>query len=70
MPPRSAKAEEIWRLLVEEAGEAAIDEAAGVTVAQAEKDLADAGFDVAAERARGERIIASLLSPASRRTKN
>jgi len=70
MPPRSSKAEELWRLLVEEAGEAAVDEAAAVTVAQAEKDLADAGFDVAAERTRGERIVASLLSPSTRTTKN
>jgi hypothetical protein len=57
-------------MLVEEAGEALIDEATAVSVAQAEKDLADAGFDVAAERAAGEAVIASLLSPPSRRTKN
>ena len=70
MPPGSSNADAIWRYLVEEAGEALIDEAAAVSVAQAEKDLADAGFDVAAERARGNAIIASLLAPSSPKTKN
>ena len=49
MPPRSPEA--LWRRLVDEAGEDAIEAAAAVSVAQAERDLAEAGFDVAAERA-------------------
>jgi sirohydrochlorin ferrochelatase len=51
---------EIWRQLVDEAGEDEIDRAASVTVAQAEKDLADAGFDVAAERARAAALLRKL----------
>jgi hypothetical protein len=51
---------EIWRQLVDEAGEDEIDRAASVTVAQAEKDLADAGFDVAAERARAAALLRTL----------
>jgi hypothetical protein len=43
--------EDLWQQLVDEAGEDAVDQAAAVTVAQAERDLAAAGFDVAAERA-------------------
>lgn len=70
MPAGRSIAEEIWRKLVEEAGEALIDEAASVSVAQAEKDLADAGFDVAAERAAGAAVIASLVSPSPRRPKS
>ncbi len=49
MSPPTAKA--LWQELVDEAGEDAIDAAAAVTVEQAERDLAAAGFDVAAERA-------------------
>jgi hypothetical protein len=52
--------EELWRQLVEEAGEDEIERAASVGVAQAERELAEAGFDVAAERAKAEAIIASL----------
>jgi hypothetical protein len=70
MSEHRSNAEEIWRELVQEAGDALIDEAAAVSVAQAEKDLADAGFDVAAERAAGEAILASLVSPPSRGSKN
>jgi hypothetical protein len=50
----------LWQKLVAEAGEELIEEAASVSVAQAEKDLAEAGFDVAAERARAEAFLASL----------
>jgi hypothetical protein len=60
MPRRSAEA--IWRQLVDEAGEDEIDRAAAVTVAQAENDLAHAGFDVAAERARAEALLRHLES--------
>jgi hypothetical protein len=47
--PRSPQS--LWKELVDEAGEDAIEAAAAVSVAQAERDLAAAGFDVAAERA-------------------
>jgi hypothetical protein len=52
--------ERVWQMLVDEVGEALIEEAASVSVAQAEKELAAAGFDVAAERARAEAFLASL----------
>ena len=51
---------ETWRELVDEAGEAEIEKAAQVSVAQAEKELAAAGFDVAAERAKGEAFLADI----------
>jgi hypothetical protein len=50
----------LWQELVDEAGEELIEQAAAVSVAQAEKELAEAGFDVAAERARAEAFLASL----------
>jgi hypothetical protein len=52
--------EEIWRRLVEEAGEDEIERAASVSVAQAEKDLAAAGFDVAAEREKADALLRKL----------
>jgi hypothetical protein len=55
---------ELWERLVEEAGEELIERAASVSVAQAEKELRDAGFDVAAERAEGEAFLADLERPA------
>ncbi len=55
MSPRSPV--EVWRQLVEEAGEEAIDLAASVSVAQAETELARAGFDVDAERAKAEGLL-------------
>jgi len=60
MPKRSPQ--EIWRKLVEEAGEHEIERAARVSVAQAEKELAEAGFDIAAERARAEALLSDLES--------
>jgi hypothetical protein len=60
MPPRSP--ESLWQQLVDEAGDDAVERAAAVSVAQAEKDLATAGFDVAAERARAMARIAALES--------
>jgi hypothetical protein len=60
MPPRARTADELWRRLVEEAGEALIEEAARVSVAQAERELAAAGFDVGAERRKAEAVIAEL----------
>jgi hypothetical protein len=49
--------EELWQQLVDEAGEEEIERAASISVAQAEKELAEAGFDVAAERARAEEFL-------------
>jgi hypothetical protein len=60
MPKRSP--EEVWRQLVDEAGEDEVERAASVSVAQAEKELAQAGFDVAAERANGAALIDELES--------
>jgi hypothetical protein len=57
---RTPRPEELWQRLVDEAGEDEIERAASVTVAQAEKDLAQAGFDVAAERARARAVLDEL----------
>ena len=61
MPPPTPEA--LWRQLVDEAGDDLVERAAAVSVAQAEEDLAAAGFDVAAERARALALIAALESP-------
>jgi hypothetical protein len=45
---------------VEEAAEDEIERAAGVTIAQAEAELAAAGLDVEEERAKGEALVAKL----------
>ena len=50
----------LWKQLVAEAAEAEIEEAANISVEQAEKDLAAWGFDVAAERAKAEAFLAGL----------
>lgn len=65
MPKRRPK--EVLQQLVQEAGEDEIERAAKVSVAQAEKELVAAGFDVAAERAKAEAIIRELegQTPAS-----
>lgn len=60
MPPRTPLA--LWRQIVDEAGDDLVERAAAVSVAQAEEDLAAAGFDVAAERARAVARIAALES--------
>jgi hypothetical protein len=60
--------DQLWQTLVEEAGEDATAEAAAVTVSQAERDLAAAGFDVKEERARASTRITELTgedAPAS-----
>jgi len=57
-------AQELWQRLVDEAGEDLIERAASVSVAQAEKELRDAGFDVKAERAAAEAFLAELEQPA------
>jgi hypothetical protein len=54
--------EVLWRQLVDEAGEDAIEQAASVSVAEAERELAAAGFDVAAERAVALARIAALAA--------
>jgi hypothetical protein len=48
---------DLWKELVDEAGDDAIDRAATVSVAQAEAELAVAGFDVAAERAKAAAFV-------------
>jgi hypothetical protein len=60
MSPLSHKA--LWAQLLDEASEEAIEAAAAVSVAQAERDLAAAGFDVAAERAKALAWIDELES--------
>jgi hypothetical protein len=64
MPPRSPEA--LWQDLVDEAGDDAVEQAASVRVADAARDLAAAGFDVAAERAVAVARIAALVSPRRR----
>jgi len=51
---------DLWKKLVEEAGEDEIERAAKISVEQAEKELAAAGFDVAAERAKAEAFLDAL----------
>jgi hypothetical protein len=58
MAPPSPEA--LWRQLVEEAGEQAVDEAVAVSVSEAERELAAAGFDVAAERSAALERIGSF----------
>jgi hypothetical protein len=60
MTPKPLTEEELWQELVDEAGKELIEAAASVSVEQAEKDLAAAGFDVAAERARAEQFLVDL----------
>jgi hypothetical protein len=56
---------DLWKELVDEAGEEEIDRAATVSVAQAEAELEAAGFDVAAERAKAGAFVESLRSEVS-----
>ena len=49
MTPRRTP-EQVWQDLVRDAGDDAIERAARVSVAQAARELAAAGFDVPAER--------------------
>jgi hypothetical protein len=51
---------DLWRELVDEAGEDEIDRAVNVSVAQAEAELTAAGFDVAAERAKAGAFLDAL----------
>jgi len=52
--------EALWRMLVDEAGDDLVEQAAAVSVAQAERELAVAGFDVAAARVVAVARIAAL----------
>jgi hypothetical protein len=60
--PRNRKpsAKELWDALVAEAGEEEIERAASISVEQAERELTEAGVDVAAERARAEALLLEL----------
>jgi hypothetical protein len=51
---------DLWRELVDEAGEDEIDRASSVSAAQADADLAAAGFDVAGERAKAGAFLETL----------
>jgi hypothetical protein len=62
MAKRTAKG--VWDELVAEAGEDEIERAASISVEQAEKELAAAGFDVAAERAATAAFLDDLESGA------
>jgi hypothetical protein len=55
---------DLWKHLVAEAKEDEIDEASSVTVEQAEKELAAAGFDVAVERAKAAALLESVANSA------
>jgi hypothetical protein len=56
---------DLWKELVDEAGEDEIDRAATVSVAQAAAELTAAGFDVAAERAKAGAFVEALGSGVS-----
>ena len=51
---------DVWKQLVDEAGEEMIEQAASVSVEQAEKELRAFGFDVAAERAKARAFLEDL----------
>jgi hypothetical protein len=57
---RARTAGEVWDKLADEAGEDAIERAASVSVGHAERELREAGFDVAAERAKADALMARL----------
>ena len=59
---------DLWRELVDEAGEDEIDRAANVSVAEAEDELRAAGFDVAAERAKAGAFLDGLGTAGSTST--
>jgi hypothetical protein len=52
--------EDLWRRLVEEAGDDPVESAAAVSVSQAERELKAAGFDTKAERERASALIREL----------
>ena len=60
--------EELWQKLVDETGDALIEEAAAVSLAQAEQELAAAGVDVAEVYGQADAFLASLAAGASLET--
>ena len=58
----------VWQKLVDETGEALIEEAAAVSLAQAEQELAAAGVDVAEGSGQADAFLASLAAGASLET--
>jgi hypothetical protein len=62
--PRN-RADALWAQLVDEVGEEEIERAAAVSVEEAGRDLAAAGFDVEAEHAVARAHIAALMAPRS-----
>jgi hypothetical protein len=57
--------EDLWKELAVETGEEEIERAASVSVAQAERELHAAGFDIRAERAKGNALLDELASDAT-----
>jgi len=62
--------EEVWRRLALEAGEDEIVRAASVSIAQAEAELTEAGFDVASERAQAAGFLDELSFAGPRASKS
>jgi hypothetical protein len=58
--------EQIWQQLVDESGEDEIERAANVSVAQAERELRLAGFDVKKERAEADAWLNELTHEGAR----
>ena len=61
--------EELWGRLVDEAGEDEVERASRVTVARAERELAAAGYDVKAERAKARALTEELDPGETRRAR-
>lgn len=57
--------EELWQKLVDETGDALVEEAAAVSVAQAEQELVAAGFDMAEVHGQADAFLASLTAGAA-----
>lgn len=57
-------ATQVWRRLVEEAGEDQIDAVLSMSQKQVDAELAIAGVDLGAERAKGETFLEDLVSGA------
>jgi hypothetical protein len=64
MTSATMTAEELWQTLLDETGDALIEEAAAVSLAQAERELAAAGIGVAEVHARADTFLASLRTGA------
>ena len=57
-------AAQVWRQIVDEAGEDEIDAVLSLSQDQVDAELAGAGFDVKAEKAKAERFLEDLVSGA------